>query len=190
MNGEMDMKILRLFGSLLIFTTLLCYGQNSPQNQTQRGLGERGIERITQEVHHQLVLLPYYGVFDNLAYSVKPDGTVVLLGQVARPSLKSDAENSVKKIEGVDHVENQIEVLPTSPMDDDIRRATYRAIYGNQALSTYAVRAVPPIHIIVNNGHVTLEGAVGNQMDKQLAETQAKTVPNVFSVTNHLRVSE
>src|ERR1051326_5922797 len=162
------MKILWLFGSLLIFTTLLCYGQNSSQSQTQRGLGERGIERITQEVHHQLVLL----------------------GQVARPSLKSDAENSVKKIEGVDHVENQIEVLPTSPMDDDIRRATYRAIYGNQALSTYAVRAVPPIHIIVNNGHVTLEGAVGNQMDKQLAETQAKTVPNVFSVTNHLQVSE
>jgi len=137
------MKILRLFGSLLIFTTLFCYGQNSPQNQTQRGLGDRGIERITQEVHHQLVLLPYYGVFDNLAYSVKSDGTVVLSGQVARPSLKSDAENSVKKVEGVEHVENQIEVLPTSPMDDDIRRATFRAIYGNQALSTYAVRAVP-----------------------------------------------
>jgi osmotically-inducible protein OsmY len=109
---------------------------------------------------------------------------------VARPSLKSDAENVVKKIEGVEHVNNQIEVLPASPMDDDIRRATYRAIYGNESLSTYAVRAVPPIHIIVNGGHVTLEGAVGNQMDKQLAETQAKSVPNVFSVTNHLQVAQ
>jgi hyperosmotically inducible protein len=170
----------------VVLASAVCIAQNAPE----RGLGQKGIERIAQEVHHELVLLPYYGVFDNLAYSVQPDGTVVLAGQVARPSLKSDAENVVKKIEGVEHVNNQIEVLPTSPMDDDIRRATYRAIYGNQTLSMYAVRAVPPIHIIVNNGKVTLEGVVGNQMDKQLAETQAKSVPNVFSVTNNLRVGD
>jgi hyperosmotically inducible protein len=170
----------------LIFASALSSAQNTPQ----RGLGQKGVDRIAQEVHHELILLPYYGVFDNLGYSVQPDGTVVLAGQVARPSLKSDAENVVKKIEGVEHVNNQIEVLPASPMDDDIRRATYRAIYGNESLSTYAVRAVPPIHIIVNGGHVTLEGAVGNQMDKQLAETQAKSVPNVFSVTNHLQVAQ
>ena len=160
----------------------------TPSSSSDRQLGERGTERLNQEVHHQLVLLPYYGVFDNLAYRVSPDGTVTLLGQVARPTLKSDAENVVKRIEGVERVDNQIQVLPTSPMDDDIRRATYRAIYGNDVLSQYSLRAVPPIHIIVNGGHVTLEGAVARPMDKQIAEMQAKSVPNVFSVTNNLQV--
>jgi len=138
---------------------------NSTQNAP---LSQRGVERIT----------------------VAPDGTVTLLGQVSRPTLKSDAERTVKGIEGVERVDNQIEVLPTSPMDDQIRRATYRAIYGNDVLSQYALRAVPPIHIIVKNGHVTLEGVVARQMDKQVAEMQAKSVPNVFSVTNNLRVEE
>jgi hyperosmotically inducible protein len=104
--------------------------------------------------------------------------------------LKSDAENAVKHIEGVERVDNQIQVLPTSPMDDQIRVATYRAIYGNSVLNPYQLRAVPPIHIIVNQGHVTLEGVVAKQMDKQVAEMQAKSVPNVFSVTNNLRVEE
>ena len=112
------------------------------------------------------------------------------MGQVARPTLKSDAENVVKRIEGVEHVDNQIKVLPTSPMDDQIRSATYRAIYGNSVLSPYSLRAVPPIHIIVDQGHVTLEGVVARQMDKQVAEMQAKGVPNVFSVTNNLQVEE
>jgi len=115
---------------------------------------------------------------------------VTLLGQVTRPTLKSDAENVVKRIEGVEHVNNQIQVLPVSPMDDQIRMATYRAIYGNSSLALYSVRAVPPIHIIVSGGHVTLEGAVATQMDKQIAGTQAKSVPNVFSVTNNLQVDE
>ena len=162
--------------------------QNAP-NQNQ-ALTPRALERITQEVRHQLVMLPYYGVFDNLAYKVSPDGTVTLLGQVARPTLKSDAERAVKNIEGVERVDNQIEVLPTSPMDDQTRRAVYRAIYGNDVLSQYALRAVPPIHIIVKNGNVTLEGVVSRQMDKQIAEMQAKSVPNVFSVTDNLRVEE
>ena len=105
-------------------------------------------------------MLPFYGVFDNLAYKVDPDGTVTLLGQVARPVLKSDAENAVKRIVGVPRVVNNIEVLPTSFEDDRIRREVYRAIYGNPALNEYQMRAVPPIHIIVKNGHVTLEGAV------------------------------
>src|SRR5437879_3093085 len=164
-------------------------GNKTPNTQTQP-LSQRGIERIVEEVHHQLVLLPYYGVFDNLAYRVSPDGTVTLMGQVVRPTLKSDAENVVKRIEGVERVDNQIKVLPTSPMDDQTRMAVYRAIYGNAELSMYAVRAVPPIHIIVENGHVTLEGVVARQMDKQIAEMQAKSVPNVFSVTNNLRVEE
>jgi hyperosmotically inducible protein len=174
---------------LLVLASLSALSQQTPVPSTQNGqLSERGLERITKEVHHELVLLPYYGVFDNLAYKVSPDGTVTLLGQVVRPTTKSDAENAVKHIEGVERVDNQIQVLPVSPNDDRIRLATYRAIYGNSALNQYALRAVPTIHIIVNNGHVTLEGAVARQMDKQIAEMQAKQVPGVFSVTNDLQV--
>ena len=161
----------------------------SPSTQNAP-LSQKGIDRIVKEVHHELVMLPFYGVFDNLAYKVSPDGTVTLLGQVSRPTLKSDAENVVKRIEGVERVDNQIKVLPLSPNDDRIRSAVYRAIYGNEVLSQYALRAVPPIHIIVENGNVTLEGVVARQMDKQIAEMQAKSVPGVFSVTDNLRVEE
>jgi hyperosmotically inducible protein len=129
-------------------------------------------------------------VFDNLSYKVDPDGTVTLLGQVARPTLKSDAENVVKRIEGVEKVVNNIEVLPTSINDDRIRRAAYRAIYGNEVLSEYQLRAVPPIHIIVRNGNITLEGVVARQMEKQIAGMQANGVPGAFSVTNNLVVEE
>ena len=164
--------------------------QNPSQTNPNSALGQRGIDRIVKEVHHELVMLPFYGVFDNLAYKVSPDGTVTLLGEVSRPTLKSDAENAVKGIEGVERVDNQIKVLPTSPNDDRIRRAVYRSIYGNDVLSQYALRAVPPIHIIVENGNVTLEGVVARQMDKQVAEMQAKSVSGVFSVTNNLKVEE
>ena len=157
--------------------------QNAP-------LSQKGIDRIIKEVHHELVMLPFYGVFDNLAYKVSPDGTVTLIGQVSQPTLKSDAENVVKRIEGVERVDNQIKVLPASPNDDRIRRAVYNAIYRNDVLSQYALRAVPPIHIIVDNGNVTLEGVVARQMDKQIAEIQAKGVPGAFSVTNNLKVEE
>jgi BON domain len=189
------MKKLLLF-SVLAFTTLssiAVLASPAPQNRDNRqasALSQKSIDRIVREVHHQLVLLPFYGVFDNLAYKVDPDGTLTLLGQVTRPTLKSDAENVVKKIEGVEKVVNNIEVLPPSPNDDRIRRATYRAIYGNSVLNQYQLRAVPPIHIIVKNGHVTLEGVVARQMDKQIAGTQANSVPGVFSVTNNLRVEE
>jgi hyperosmotically inducible protein len=168
---------------------VLSHSTPAAANQaTQSQLSQRGIERIAKEVHHELVLLPYYGVFDNLAYKVSPDGTVTLLGQVVRPTTKSDAENAVKHIEGVERVDNQIQALPLSPNDDRIRRDAYRAIYANPALSEYALRAVPPIHIIVNNGHITLEGVVARPMDKQVAEMQAKQVPGAFSVTNNLQV--
>ena len=162
------------------------------QDQATQGaaLSPASLERITREVHHELVMLPFYGVFDNLAYKVDPDGTVTLVGQTVRPTLKSDAERAVKRIEGVTKVINNIEVLPPSPMDDRIRLAVYRAIYGHPALDMYQLRAIPPIHIIVKNGHVTLEGVVARQMDKQIAETQANSVPGVFSVTNNLRVEE
>jgi len=162
--------------------------QLSSTERDTSNVSQRGLERITKEVRHELVMLPFYGVFDNLAYKVDPDGTVELFGQVSRPTLKTDAERAVKGIEGVTRVVNNIEVLPTSPNDDRIRREVYRAIYGNEVLSQYALRAVPPIHIIVKNGNVTLEGVVSRAMDKQIAEMQAKSVPGVFSVTDNLRV--
>jgi hyperosmotically inducible protein len=147
--------------------------------------GEKSQANLIKEVRHQLVMLPWYSVFDNLAYKVEGD-KVTLYGQVTRPSLKSDAETAVKGVEGVTTVVNNIEVLPLSTMDDQLRRALYRAIYGEAGLSRYAEQAVPSIHIIVKNGNVTLEGAVGNEMDKNLAGLRANQVPNVFSVKNNL----
>lgn len=150
-------------------------------------VSEIGEPRIAREVHHELVMLPFYGVFDNLGYRVN-GGTVTLMGQVTRPTLKSDAERVVKSIEGVQNVNNQIQVLPVSDVDDRIRIAEYRAIYSEPGLQRYALQAIPPIHIIVNNGNVTLEGVVATQMDKELAGTRANQVPNVFAVTNNLQV--
>jgi len=181
---------LPLILSMTIFSMAALASAAVQDNQPAGALNQKSIDRIYKEVRHELVMLPYYGVFDNLAYKVDPDGTVTLLGQVARPTLKSDAENAVKRIEGVEKVVNNLEVLPTSGNDDQIRRATYRAIYGNSVLSQYQLRAVPPIHIIVKNGHVTLEGAVARQMDKQIAGMQANGVHGAFSVTNNLVVDE
>src|SRR5947199_4795132 len=169
---------------------VLVFALTAAAQDNRQGLSQKGTDRIVREVHHELVMLPYYGVFDNLAYKVDPDGTVTLLGQVARPTLKSDAENVVKRIEGVERVVNNIEVLPTSINDDRIRRDVYRAVYGNTVLSPYQLRAVPPIHIIVNNGHVALEGVVARAMEKQVAGVQANSVSGVFSVDNNLRVEE
>src|ERR1700758_738916 len=186
----MKKSLIAVVGISLLCSIAAVASPVAQDNQPTGAVSQKSIERIYKEVRHELVMLPFYGVFDNLAYKVDPDGTVTLLGQVARPTLKSDAENAVKHIEGVERVDNQIQVLPTSPMDDQIRMATYRAIYGNSVLSPYGLRAVPPIHIIVNQGHVTLEGVVSKQMDKQVAEIQAKSVPNVFSVTDNLQVEE
>jgi len=148
---------------------------------------DKARERLIREVRHELVMLPYYGVFDNLAYKV--DGyKVTLMGQVTRPTLKTDAERAVKSIEGVESVNNQIEVLPLSPNDDRIRLAVYRTIYSHPTLNRYALMAVPPIHIIVKNGNVTLEGVVANEGDKNIANIQANGVSGVFSVKNNLRV--
>jgi hyperosmotically inducible periplasmic protein len=180
---------------ICLFVSAVALATPTPQDNQQTmaanpAVNPKSMERIYKEVRHELVMLPFYGVFDNLSYKVDPDGTVTLLGQVARPVLKSDAENVVKRIEGVERVVNKIEVLPTSMNDDQIRRAAYRAIYGNEVLSQYQMRAVPPIHIIVNNGHITLEGVVSRDMDKQIAGVQANTVHGAFSVTNNLVVEE
>jgi hyperosmotically inducible protein len=142
---------------------------------------------ITKQIRQRLVTLPFYGVFDNLAYSYE-DGVVTLYGQVVRPTTKKDAERSVERVSGVDQVINRIEVLPLSSFDDRIRIATYRAIYRQPGLDRLAVQAVPPIHIIVKRGHVTLEGVAPTRGDATRAYIAARTVPHAFSVTNNLRV--
>lgn len=143
--------------------------------------------RIVDEVRRKLVTLPFYSLFDNFKYSVNGD-TVTLMGEVSRPTLKSDAEAVVKRIEGVETVKNEIRVLPVSPTDDELRWKLYLALYGNSTLQPLSIRAVPPIHIIVENGHVRLEGAVGNEMQKNIAAVQANSVPELFAVTNNLVV--
>jgi hyperosmotically inducible protein len=140
-------------------------------------------------VRHELVMLPYYSVFDDLSYQV--DGsTVILTGDVVWPVLKSDAENAVKRISGVTKVVNNINVLPLSPFDNRIRVAVYRAVFNAGGLYRYAMGANPSIHIIVSNGHVSLRGVVDNEGDKNLAFIRANGVPGVFSVSNDLRVAE
>jgi len=143
--------------------------------------------KMSDQVRKALVTLPYCGVFDNLEYKI--DGsTITLSGQVVRPTTKSDAEHRVAKVEGVDRVVNNIEVLPLSSFDNSIRARTYRAVFRTGSLYRYAMGANPSIHIVVDNGRVTLEGVVSNQMDSQLAYTAANGVPGVFHVTNNLRV--
>lgn len=145
--------------------------------------------KIIREVRHELVTLPYYGVFDWLEYEVKPDNTVVLRGQVVRPTTKSDAEGRVKDVDGVSRVVNEIGVLPLSPNDDRLRRALYRAIYGtNSPLFRYATQSVPPIHIIVRNGRATLKGVVANKGDANLAYIRARGVPGLFEVKSELKI--
>ena len=172
-----------------VFMLSVCVAADHDKNHNDAFVrGEVEENHIAQEVRHQLVMLPYYGIFDDLAFRVDGE-TVTLLGQVSRPTLKSDAENVAKRVEGVRHVVNNIEVLPLSPMDDQIRMAEYRAIYGDPSLSTrYGFRALPSVHIIVKNGHVTLEGVVANEGDKNLMNMRANGVPDVFSVTNNLQV--
>src|SRR6202030_2401653 len=172
-----------LLGTAFKAMPMISHAQNNKQ-QTE----PKSRQNLIREVRHQLVLLPYYSVFDNLAFKVEGD-TVILEGQVVRPTLKSDAENVVKKIEGIGRVVNNIEVLPPSPMDDQLRRAVYRVIFGDPALSRYAESAVPSIHIIVKNGNVTLVGVVDSEGDKNLVNLRVNGVPNVFSVKNDLVVS-
>jgi hyperosmotically inducible periplasmic protein len=180
----MQHRLLILFASLLALIALGT-SQDAPRDQPS----SKSQERVVKEVRHELLMLPYFGVFDYIAFKV--DGAnVTLLGQVVRPSLKSDAQNAVKHIEGVEKVDNQIEVLPPSSMDDRIRVELFRAIYQYPALQRYELGVQKPIRIIVKNGHVTLEGVVDSDGDKNLAGLRANGVPGIFSVTNNLQVSK
>ena len=144
---------------------------------------------LEHQVRHQLVMLPWYSVFDNLAFRVEGD-TVYLFGQARLPVLKQDAGAAVSQIPGVERVVNNIEVLPVSPIDDRIRIVEYRHVFSAPGFERYAIQPVPPIHIIVKNGNVTLEGVVDSEMDRNLANIRANEVPGVFSVTNHLRLEQ
>lgn len=164
--------------AIAVLTAGMAFAENNPAQA-----------RINKEVRHELVMLPYVGVFDNLEYSVEGN-TVTLAGQVTRPVLKSDAERAVKDIEGVETVNNKIDVLPPSPNDDRLRLSLFRAIYGFSSLNRYDLPVVKPIRIIVNNGHVNLEGVVANQADSDMVKLRANGVHGVFSVTNHLRIEK
>lgn len=165
---------------VILLSLVSAWGQNAQPSQ-------KAEERIQKEVRHQLLLLPYLSVFDNLAYKV--DGyDVTLLGQVTQPVVKSDAGRAVKSIEGVEKVDNQIEVLPPSPSDDRLRRQLFRTIYGFPSLQRYALPVIKPIRIIVKNGHVTLEGVVDSEADKNTAGIRANSVPGIFEVKNNLQV--
>lgn len=159
--------------------------------QAQVGPAPRGTAQfeqwVRQEVNHELVMLPWYSVWDNLQYTVK-GSEVTLQGQVLEDTTKSEAEKRVKGIEGVTKVIDNIEVLPPSPNDDRIRRAVYRAIFGDPVLQMYSFGSVQPVHIVVKGGHVTLEGSVLNQGHKNLAGIRANGVSGIFSVTNNLRI--
>ena len=176
----------------VILSTILIFGlclipYSGAQNKPDV---ERLQARLAQQVRHELVMLSNYSLFDNLEFGINGLDTVVLSGQVTRPSLKSDAESAVRQLEGVGKVVNKIEVLPLSPSDDRIRVAAYRAIFGKPSLEKYAQRAVPPIHIIVKNGSITLYGVVLNQADKDLAGIAAREVPGTFGITNNLRTEK
>jgi len=179
----------------LLAVTILCVIASGGTFAAERIQGaappERGTQNyerwLTREVGHQLVQVPWLSIFDNLQYTVN-GSEITLSGQVWQPVTKQDAETAVKGIEGVTKVNSNIEVLPNSPMDDQLRRAEYRAIYGAPELQRYAMGVLPSIHIIVKNGHVTLVGTLDNEMDKNVALIRAKSVPNVSSVDDQLKI--
>ncbi|HEY2360510.1 MAG TPA: BON domain-containing protein [Candidatus Angelobacter sp.] len=155
--------------------------------QSDKKFSAKAQERITKEVRHRILMLPDFGTFDNIAFKLN-GYDVVLFGQVVEPSLKDDAAKVIRKIEGVERVDNRIEVLPTSGNDDRLRRDLFNAIYRYAPLQHYGVGSNRPIRIIVNHGNVTLEGVVDRESDKNMAGLRANGVPGVFSVRNNLVV--
>lgn len=162
---------------------------NQPQQQAPSPQTPRAENRLQDQVAHALNMLPTYSLFDIISYQVQ-GSTVILDGRVRTVGLKAAAEDAVKKVEGVEKVQNNIQELPPSEADDHVRAQIARAIFDTPALQPYSMGVVPPIHIIVDNSNVWLEGIVNSQADKDLAGLKASTVPGVFSVTNDLRVQK
>jgi hyperosmotically inducible protein len=172
-----------------VFVTLILMALTAlPLTANEAYLSERAMDRVQNEVRKELVMLPFYSVFDHFEYQVSRDGELTLMGQVIRPTLKDAAERVTKDIEGIRSIRNQIEVLPLSPQDDRIRLQTFRALYSQPALQQLSVRAIPTIHIIVKRGDITLEGYVNNEVQKRVAEITAQQIPGTFKVTNNLLV--
>jgi hyperosmotically inducible protein len=185
-------KYLRGSGMLAVATILI--GLNMPilaadQTVTNLMQEQKTEGQLEKNIRHELIMLSNYTVFDNLEFRLKDDNTVILSGQVVWATLKDDAKQAVEHVEGVKDIENDIEILPISPSDYTIRRREFFTIYNQVGFERYAIQAVPPIHIIVKNGNVTLEGVVDDQYDRNLAEMAANNVPDVFHVTNNLRIN-
>lgn len=183
----MEIRMMRQFkiAAALVLGVGAAFAASAPQSVVPPS-----DDALANKVRHEVVVYPHYTLWDNINYSIN-DGQVVLTGAVTQPYKKSDLTKIVQRIPGVTSVSNQIEVLPLSPMDDRLRRQVARAIYRDPALSRYAIQAVPPIHIIVDNGHVTLEGVVNNNMEKEIAGLRASSVGLSFGpVVNNLRVEQ
>jgi hyperosmotically inducible protein len=172
-----------VFGIAMIASTLSFSVQNAMASL-------RATDAINKEVKHELNMLPYVNAFDYMTFTVDAAGNVTLAGEVTNPVVKSDAGNAIKRIEGVEHVNNQIKVLPVSFFDNGLRVRLFRTIYGYPVLQKYGLGINKSIRIIVDNGHVTLLGVVDNERDKNIAGIRANSVPGIFSVDNQLKVSK
>ena len=178
------MKLRNLVLGLVVAALSLSAGAMA----SEQPISEQGIARVQKQVRHELNMLPYVNVFDYMTFTVDENGNVTLNGEVTNPVVKSDAANVVKRVEGVERVDNKIQVLPLSFFDNGLRARLYRTIYGYGPLQRYGLGLNKPIRIIVENGHVTLRGVVDREMDKNLAGIRANTVPGIFSVDNQLKV--
>jgi hyperosmotically inducible protein len=178
-----DIRNVVIVVGILLFSNFALWGnsQDRPESSSNH-------VRLELQVQYELIILSNYSVFDSLEFEILDGDSVTLSGRVTRPSLKSDAESTIRRLEGIGKVVNKIEVLPISPGDERIRLAVYRAFFDNTDLSVYVIRAVPPIHFIVENGNVTLIGLVATQAEKDMAEIAVGQVPGVFSVVNNLRI--
>jgi len=184
----MNQSLLAIILNVLFFLgTAAISAAHPPASQSQTKAPDKQSDALAKSVHHQIQVLPFYSVFDNIESRV--DGNrVTLTGQVLRNTLKNHAEAAVKNLEGVSAVSNQIEVLPASPSDDDLRTAIYRALFEDNVLKKYAAETVPPIHIMVKDGNVVLVGTVHDDSDRKLAGNLASQVPNSKSLQNHLAI--
>jgi len=185
---SLNRHVIVALSSVLLLGATQVFAQTNPNLHRPAERSARTRMALIEEARHQLLTLPYYGIFDWLDATVGSNGKVILHGQVVRPTTKDDAEARIKKLENVKTVVNEIEVLPLSTFDGEIRMGLYRRISSESSLMKYFVQAVPPIHIVVQNGHVTLRGVVDSAMDSQLAYMAASGVPNTFEVKNELRI--
>ncbi len=172
----------------IVLQAILAVCLLAPAGTASAATARKQTKTLADEVRHQILMLPYYGMFDDLSFMIQDHNTVVLTGEVTQPVVKYDAESAVRSIEGVGKVIDKIEVLPPSRFDNQIRWATYRAIFSKPGFEKYADQAVSPIRIVVKNGHVTLDGFVDSKLDKNIADMAARSVPGVFSVTDNLQI--